>query len=237
MARSVGIMVLGFGSSQKPVPSFEHSLHTSSFAFSIMTLFGLPWILRPQTSHRNCVCTWVVFIIVVVFIVVEKQYAYLRCVLVEEALRRIRSVADYQFGKGVGAKLFSEGVKILYSRNTGRIRYVYLGSERLATMRPTDGLFSLSIAGARRLVQNTSLANCFVTVRDDVSRFIADGGDVFAAQVVRVDDDVHAKDEVVVRDEKGEVLAVGRAALSSEEMRAFKKGVAVKVRRGIKGES
>lgn len=173
----------------------------------------------------------------VVFIVVERQYAYARCVLVEEALRRIRSVADYQFGKGVGVKLFPENVKIVYSRNTGRIRYVYLAGERLATMRPTDGLFSLSIAGAKRLVQSASLAKCFVTVRDDVAEFIADGGDVFAAHVVRVDDDVRAKDEVVVRDERGEVLAVGRAVLSSEEMTAFKKGVAVKVRRGIKGES
>jgi len=146
-------------------------------------------------------------------------------------------VADYQFGKGVGAELFPEDVKILYSRNTGRIRHVYLGSKRLATMRPTDGLFSLSIAGAKRLVQNARLAKCYVMVRDDVSRFVADGGDVFAAHVVRVDDDVRAKDEVVVRDDRGEVLAVGRAVLSGEEMRAFKKGVAVRVRRGIKGES
>jgi len=149
-------------------------------------------------------------------------------------LRRIRSVADYQFGKGIGVKLFPEGVKILYSRNTGRIRYVYFDSDRLATMRPTDGLFSLGIAGARRLAQNARLAKCFVTVRDDVARFIADGGDVFAAHVVRVDNDVRAKDEVLVHNESGEILAVGRAVLSGEEMRSFKKGVAVKVRRGIR---
>jgi predicted RNA-binding protein (TIGR00451 family) len=150
----------------------------------------------------------------------------------EDTLRRIRSVADYQFGKGVGSKLFPEKVEIAYSKRTGRIRYVYLDGKRLATLRPTDGLFSLSIAGARRIAENKTSAKCFVTVRDDVAEFIAQGGDVFAAHVVKVNDDIHSKDEVVIINNKSEVLAVGRAVLSSEEMKAFKKGVAVKVRRG-----
>ena len=150
----------------------------------------------------------------------------------EDSLRRVRSVADYQFGKGVGAALFPENVKIVFSRNTGRIRYVYLESKRLGTMRPTDGFFSLSIAGAKRVVDSGQSAKCFVTVRSDVAKFIAEGGDVFAAHIVSADDEVRARDEVVVLDEEGKVLAVGRAVLSGEEMRAFKRGVAVKVRRG-----
>ena len=150
----------------------------------------------------------------------------------EDDLRRIRCTADYQFGKGVGTKLFPETVKIAYSRNTGRIRYVYLDGERLATLRPTDGLFSLSIAGAKRLVEKAKSARNILTVRNDVSKFIVEGGDVFAAHVVKVDYDVRAKDEIIVVNENGEVLAVGRAFLCAEEVRAFKKGVAVKVRRG-----
>jgi predicted RNA-binding protein (TIGR00451 family) len=150
----------------------------------------------------------------------------------EDALRRIRSVADYQFGKGIGVKLFPKNVEILYSKRTGRIRYTYLDGKRLVTLRPTDGLFSLSILGAKRIAENKAFAKCFVTVRDDVSDFIAEGGDVFAAHVVKVDDEIRPKDEVVVVNREGEVLAVGRALLSCEEMKAFKKGVAVKVRRG-----
>jgi uncharacterized protein with predicted RNA binding PUA domain len=150
----------------------------------------------------------------------------------ENSLRRVRSVADYQFGKGVGKALFPDDVKIVFSRNTGRIRYVYLGSKRLGTMRPTDGFFSLSIHGAKRVVKNGQSAKCFVTVRNDVAKFIAEGGDVFAAHVVSADDEVRARDEVIVLDEEGKVLAVGRAVLSGEEMKAFKRGVAVKVRRG-----
>ena len=146
-------------------------------------------------------------------------------------------MADYQFGKGVGAKLFPENVEILYSKRTGRIRYVYLNGERLATLRPTDGFFSLSVTGARQIYENAVFAKCFVTVREDVSRFIADGGDVFAAHIVRADKDIRPKDEVIVVDECGKVLAVGRAVLSGQEMIVFKSGVAVKVRRGSMEES
>lgn len=155
----------------------------------------------------------------------------------ENAFRRIRSVADYQFGKGIGAKLFPENVEIIRSKRTGRIRYVYLNGKRLATLRPTDGLFSLSILGATRIVENANSAKCLVAVRDGVSEFIAEGGDVFAKHVVKADGDIRPKDEVIVVDERGEVLAVGRAVLSGEEMIAFTRGVAVKVRRGFVEES
>jgi uncharacterized protein with predicted RNA binding PUA domain len=156
---------------------------------------------------------------------------------VENALSRIRSIADYQFGKGVGAKLFPENVEIAYSKATGRIRYVHLNGERLATLRPTDGLLSLSITAARVVAENRGSAKCFVMVLQDVSEFIAAGGDVFAAHVVKADDAIRAKDEVIVVDEDNRVLAVGRALLSSSEMKAFKTGVAVKVRHGCAKES
>lgn len=150
----------------------------------------------------------------------------------ESALSRLRSTADYQFGKGVGVKLFPENVEIKYSKATGRIRYVHLSGNRLATLRPTDGLLSLSIYAAQIIVKNYSLAKCFVTVQNDVSEFIAKGRDVFAVHVVAVNEEVHSKDEVIVINQEHQVLAVGRALLSASEMKAFKTGVAVKIRRG-----
>jgi len=155
----------------------------------------------------------------------------------EEALQRIRSVADYQFGRNVAMQLFPENVKIVFSKKTGRIRYIYLNDELLATMRPTTGLFCLTIAGARRMLKNRKHAKCFVIVKNEVSGFIRDGGDVFAVHVIEVNDEVRAMDEVVVLDEDGILLAVGRAMLSSGEMKAFKRGVAVKVRHGSNNES
>ena len=155
----------------------------------------------------------------------------------KDALRRIQSVADYQLGKGVGVKLFPENVEIVRSKRTGRIRYVYLIGRRLATLRPTDGLFSLSIVGAKRIVEDVGSARCLVIVQDDVSKFIAEGGDVFAKHVVKANTSIRPKDEAIVVDESNSVLAVGRAVLSGEEMEVFQKGVAVKVRRGCLEES
>ncbi len=150
----------------------------------------------------------------------------------ESPLRRIRAIADYQYGRGVGEKLFPDNIEIEYSHSTGRIRYINLNGERIATLRPTDGLLSLSVTAARNLRQKAPDASCYVTVRQDVSKFVAEGGDVFAAHVIKADQDIHPKDEVLVLDEKGEVIAVGRAFLSASEMQAFKTGVAVKVRHG-----
>jgi conserved protein with predicted RNA binding PUA domain len=152
----------------------------------------------------------------------------------ENSLAKVRSIADYQFGKGVGLELFPSNVQIQYSPRTGRIRYINLDGERLATLRPTDGVLSLSIKAAVSMAEKTPFAKCFVTVKNDVSKFIAEGGDVFAVHVVKVDGQVGARDEVIVLDEDGQVLAVGRTLLSSEEMKAFKTGVAVKVRHGIR---
>jgi uncharacterized protein with predicted RNA binding PUA domain len=156
---------------------------------------------------------------------------------VGSALGKIRCIADFQFGKGVGVKLFPENLDIVYSKATGRIRYLNLDGERLATLRPTDGLLSLSITAAKMIVEKVGFASCFITVQTDVSTFIADGHDVFAAHIVKVDDEVRAKDEVIVIDERSQVLAVGRAFLSSVEMKAFRIGVAVKVRHGCTKKS
>jgi uncharacterized protein with predicted RNA binding PUA domain len=152
----------------------------------------------------------------------------------ENSLAKVRSIADYQFGKGVGILLFPSNIEIQYSPRTGRIRFITLNGERLATLRPTDGVLSLSIKAAVFMAEKTPFAKCFVTVKNEVSKFIAEGGDVFAVHVVKVDAEVGAKDEVIALDEDGQVLAVGRTILSSDEMKAFKIGVAVKVRHGRK---
>jgi predicted RNA-binding protein (TIGR00451 family) len=151
-------------------------------------------------------------------------------------LCRIRSVADYQFGKGLGEKLFPSEVEIVYSKRTGRIRHVYLEGERLATLRPTDGLFSLAIAGAKRIMERVKPQPLWVRVREEAETFVGKGKSVFAKHVIDADEEIRPQEEVIVMNERGEVLAVGKAILSGKEMKAFKKGVAVRVRRGVAEE-
>lgn len=153
-----------------------------------------------------------------------------------EVLERIRTTADYQFGKGTGHALFPNGVNVEFSKNTGRIRYIYLKTKRLATLRPTDGFLSLSITGAKRLLENAKRLGYIVVVQNTISKFIAEGGDAFAIHVVKADDEIRAKDEVIIVDENRKLLGVGRAVLGGAEMLAFKKGIAVKVRHGASKE-
>jgi uncharacterized protein with predicted RNA binding PUA domain len=152
-------------------------------------------------------------------------------------LRKIRCIADYQFGKGVGSVLFPDNVDIVYSKRTGRVRHVYLDGKRLVTLRPRDGFFSLTIFGAKVMVECVKPLRYWVKVQDDISSFIAEGRSVFAKHIVAADEEIRPMEEVVVINEEGEVLAVGKAILTGKEMTAFKKGVAVKVRRGTAEES
>jgi len=212
-------------------PCLEHSKQTVSLAPSITAFTGSSWILRPQTSHLKKRSPFNCLYNLDMFILVETKHSN-DDEPMENNLAKVRSIADYQFGKGVGAQIFPDNIEIQYSPRTGRIRYINIDGERLATLRPTDGLLSLSIKAAQLMTEKTPFAKCFVTVKNDVSKFISDGGDVFAVHVVKVDEAVGAKDEVIVIDEDGQVLAVGRTTLSSGEIKAFKTGVAVKVRHG-----
>ena len=151
------------------------------------------------------------------------------------ALQKIRAIANYQFGKGVGEALFPDDVELSFSRRTGRIRHIYLNGVLLATLRPTDGFFSLTIEGARRFMQ-VKPRRLWVRVQDDVSEFIARGRSVFAKHVVDCDEEIRPEEEIVVINGQDEVLSVGRAVLTGREMKAFKHGVAVRVRRGVAEE-
>jgi uncharacterized protein with predicted RNA binding PUA domain len=190
--------------------------------------------LCPQTSHLNAILHLSLSLLSCCVYTCRKTEKLIDGERLEKELAKIRAIADYQFGKGVGVKLFPENVEVEYSPRTGRIRFISLDGERLATLRPTDGLLSLSVKAAKFMAENAAFAHCFVAVRNDVSEYIAAGGDVFAVHVVKADVEIRASDEVIVLDEAGNVLAVGKGVLSSVEMTAFKSGVAVKVRHGAK---
>jgi 7-cyano-7-deazaguanine tRNA-ribosyltransferase len=152
-------------------------------------------------------------------------------------MRKLVGVANYQFGLGVGSVLFNNRIMIKRSRRTGRIRHIYREGRLLATLRPKDGYLALTIRGASILLSKTEQLPNVVTVQDDVSEAIVGGGDVFAKHVVHADATLRPAEEAIVTDEHGHLLGVGRAVLSGADMAHFKRGAAVKLRRGIKQES
>lgn len=147
-------------------------------------------------------------------------------------LRKVIGVADYQFGLGVGKVLFDR-CRIVCSRKTGRVRHIYRGEKLIATLRPTDGYLALTPHGARILLDKMKVVPNTVTVQSDVAEFITKGGDVFAKHIVRAADTIRPSDEVIVLNESGDLLGVGSALLSGNDMKYFRRGVAVRVRRGI----
>ena len=146
-------------------------------------------------------------------------------------LKRIRTIADYQFGKGAGEYLFPDNVELQLS-TTGRVRQVLLGKSRIATIRAQDGMLTLGITGARKLHEFIRYPGNRVVVNSDAAPFVAKGKNAFAKHVMAVDPDIRAGQEVLVVDGNDTLLATGKAVLSAVEMPALKKGMAVDVRSG-----
>ena len=146
-------------------------------------------------------------------------------------LRRLRAIADYQFGPGAGEALFPDDVEVIRSRRTGRIKHIKLKGALLATVRAQDGLLSLTIHGAKRLLPFLR-GRYIVVVSDEAAPFVAEGRSVFAKHVLKADPGIRPGDEVLVVDGAGRLLAGGKAILTGREMTIFKRGVAVKVRAG-----
>ncbi len=148
-------------------------------------------------------------------------------------LLRLRAVADMQFGKGAGKVLIKKNVRLTKSKRTGRIRNVLLDGEHLLSLRARDGLFTLRAGGARLLHAQFKSPRMRVVVQSDTSQFNREGKNVFAKFVKECDEGIRPKDEVLVVDEEDELVAVARALMNREEMLAFSKGVAARVREGV----
>ncbi len=147
-------------------------------------------------------------------------------------LRKIISIANYQFGPGVGDLLFNPKTRIACSKKTRRIRHIYHGRRLIATLRPTDGLLALTLEGASMLLTKLKNPPNLVTVQNDVSEYIAKGGNIFAKHIVNASEGLRPAEEVIAIDEDRHLLGVGSAVLSGNDMKYFKRGVAIKIRRG-----
>ncbi len=145
-------------------------------------------------------------------------------------LKRARIIADFQFGRSAGDALFYDDTTFSLSK-TGRLRYLFSGKERIATVRANDGLLTLSMLGARRLHAFFLAPRLRVVASDEATPFVAKGGNVFAKHVLSVDPEIRAGEEVLVVDSLDKLLATGTTVLAPEEMLQIKRGLAVQTRK------
>ena len=148
-------------------------------------------------------------------------------------LRKLRGIANYQFGNHLGDVLFKRHIEITRSPKTNKIRLVFRDGKLISTLRARDGFLALTPDGAEAILASMKKPPRVVVVRSDVAEFIKAGRNVFAKHVLTADPSIRPQDEAIIVDEKRHLLAVGRSALAGWEMTQFKIGVAVKTRRGI----
>lgn len=149
----------------------------------------------------------------------------------------LRGIAAYQFSsREVSECLFPKKDEFLVQRSlsTGKIRNVLIkdGPKLYLVLRAQDLLFSLTLISATRFKECTKPPKFRVIVPSSVSNFVREGRNVFAKFVIEADPDLRPNDEVLIVDEFDNLLAVGKMRLSGEEVKQYKRGVAVHVKRG-----
>lgn len=137
------------------------------------------------------------------------------------------------FGRGISSSIPINRFEFTFSKRTGKIKNILYNNELVATLR-TDGWLALTIYGANLLLQSKNFRENCVTVRNDVVEFISNGKSVFCKHVIKCGNNVMIGSDVAVLDQDDNVIAVGKAVLSSRMIKEFKRGVAVKVRKGLK---
>ncbi len=145
---------------------------------------------------------------------------------------KISYIADYQFGEGSGKALFPGDVKIVKSRKTGKIRHVYEDETLIATLRATDSVFVLDREGARRLHSHMKYPKNRVVVNADADPFAREGKSIFAKFVIDCDINIRSNEEVLIVNEKDDLIAFGKSILCGHEIMNFNTGQAVKTRKG-----
>ncbi|HNZ88056.1 MAG TPA: tRNA guanosine(15) transglycosylase TgtA [Methanofastidiosum sp.] len=172
----------------------------------------------------------------------EFTYPFGQCEMEEERKEKgdpdltdentIMVIADYQFGIGVGEKLFHDAV--IKRSKTKMIRYVYdQNGTMIATLRARDGLFTPNIEGSKRLKEIIPFPKNRIVVDDEAAPFIKEGANVFSKFVLDMDNTLRAYEEVLIVNSKDDLLGTGTLMLSPREIKAFERGMAVRTRWGI----
>jgi 7-cyano-7-deazaguanine tRNA-ribosyltransferase len=165
----------------------------------------------------------------------EFENGYQRMINLEiDDYNKIEYIADYQFGKGAGKALFKGNVQIIKSRKTGKIRHIYQENCLIATLRASDGVFVLSLEGAKRLHDYLEYPKNRVVVNSEAEPYVIKGKSIFAKFIIDCDINIRANEEVLIVNDVDDLLAFGKSLLNGKEMLDFMVGQAVKNRRGGK---
>ncbi|MHA1214496.1 MAG: DUF5591 domain-containing protein [Candidatus Hodarchaeales archaeon] len=142
-----------------------------------------------------------------------------------ELINFIRTISDFQFGKGTGVLLVPDDVQI-YGRKELGLK-ISLDKTHLLTFKPDNGLLTLSLQAGRRILGHTK--NVVTFNGEKIS-----GSTVFCNAIDSANHEIRAKDEVLVINREGDLLGVGTSLLPGSLLENMKRGKGVLLRKKVK---
>lgn len=130
----------------------------------------------------------------------------------------LSAVLSYQFG--FPFPKLSE-VSIRKSRSTGTMREVKLDGVTIGHFRPNDGAFIPTLEGASLLLRNLPYPIGRVIVEEPFADIVARGTTVFVKFVKEADPNIRPRSEVIIVNERDDLLATGKALLSGAEYEEY----------------
>jgi len=155
----------------------------------------------------------------------KEKFESLPRLRINNQLEFLRTICDYQFGKGTGNKLISDIVQIRGRKEIG-LR-VTLNGKHLLTFRKSTGLLTLSIEAAKRLHGHSA----------NVVKFDGDsirGSTIFANAIKEAHPEIRINDEVIIVNNQNEIIATGVAYLPGKLLVRMERGFGVKIRQKVK---
>jgi len=145
----------------------------------------------------------------------------------------IKSILNYQFGNKVGDKIiekYSNVIKIEISKNTGRIRRIYINNILLGTIEPTTGFVILTKFGGEIIKEFLEYPKYRIVISNEAKEFVKKGKSIFNKFVIDVDLNILPRDIVLIVDKEDNLLGIGEAVLSGLEIKQFNNGIAAKIK-------
>ncbi|MCP4762317.1 MAG: hypothetical protein GY870_11095 [archaeon] len=154
-------------------------------------------------------------------------------------INKILNILEYQFNKPILNKFLMDemNVEIEFSKKTGKMKYIFFKGERLLSYKSNVGLFSFSQYAAKLLHKSSIFPDFRVKVMSEIEDFIIEGKSVFSKHVLDIDKNLRIGNDVLVVNEKDDLIGVGKLLIPPLLYHGIPTGVAVSVRKGINNKN
>lgn len=151
-------------------------------------------------------------------------------------INKISYHIDSLFGNGVSSALPLDEIQLEYSKKTGRIKNFRVHNQLVGTLR-TNGALALTVFGAQELSKIPYFRENCVIPSQDALPFVSEGRSLFCKHVQWCGSNIKPGSDVAVLesyDSNNKIVATGVALFGNTLMYRYERGVAVRIRQGIK---